>query len=155
MCVWWSYCSISCYFSQVVEAGGGWGKLLEDLPPTPMILAAQAYVQERLEKKWLPQFLATEEFADRQRPRSGMSEVVEDVMIHRKKKSQAIFKVRQGHTPLTPKAPSFKFNFTDFNLRKITWRVNPYSAGIDSSSQNLTPVDVRFWRLKSIPSLWE
>ena len=26
-----------------------------------------------------------------------------------------------------------------------------YSAGIDFSRQNLTSVDVRFWRLKSIP----
>ena len=32
-------------------------------------------------------------------------------------------------------------------------RVNPYSAGIDLSRQNLTSVDVRFWRLKSIPPL--
>ena len=30
---------------------------------------------------------------------------------------------------------------------------NPYSAGIDFSRQNLTSVDVRFWRLKSIPAL--
>ena len=32
---------------------------------------------------------------------------------------------------------------------------NPYSAGIDLRRQNLTSVDVRFWRLKSIPALWE
>ena len=32
-------------------------------------------------------------------------------------------------------------------------RVNPHSAGIDFSRQNLTSVDVRFWRLKSIPAL--
>ena len=31
---------------------------------------------------------------------------------------------------------------------------NPYSAGIDFSRQNLTSVDVRFWRLKSIQALW-
>ena len=31
--------------------------------------------------------------------------------------------------------------------------VNPYSAGIDFSRQNLTSADVRFWRLKSIPAL--
>ena len=29
--------------------------------------------------------------------------------------------------------------------------INPYSAGIALSRQNLTSVDVRFWRLKSIP----
>ena len=30
---------------------------------------------------------------------------------------------------------------------------NSYSAGIALSRQNLTSVDVRFWRLKSIPAL--
>ena len=30
---------------------------------------------------------------------------------------------------------------------------NPYNAGIEFSRQNLTSVDVRFWRLKSIPAL--
>ena len=34
-------------------------------------------------------------------------------------------------------------------------QINPYSAGIDFSRKNLTSVDVRFWRLKSIPALWE
>ena len=29
-----------------------------------------------------------------------------------------------------------------------------YSVGIDFSRQNMTSVDVRFWRLKSIPTLW-
>ena len=32
---------------------------------------------------------------------------------------------------------------------------NSYSAGIDFSRQNLTSVDVRFWRLNSIPALEE
>ena len=80
-------------FDQVMKAGGGWGKLLHDRPPTSCLLEAQKYVQERLEKKWLPLFLATEAFYDRQRPQSGMGDVVEDVMIQRKKKSQAIWKV--------------------------------------------------------------
>ena len=31
--------------------------------------------------------------------------------------------------------------------------LNPYSAGIDFSRQNLMSVDVRFCRLKSIPTL--
>ena len=34
-------------------------------------------------------------------------------------------------------------------------KFNAYSAGIDFSRQNLTSVDVRFWRLKSIPELLE
>ena len=43
-------------------------------------------------------------------------------------------------------------HFTNLNnLNKITWRFNLYSAGIDFRRQNLTSVDVRFLRLKSIP----
>ena len=34
-------------------------------------------------------------------------------------------------------------------------KLNPHSTGIDFSHQNLKSVDVRFWRLKSIPALWE
>ena len=34
-----------------------------------------------------------------------------------------------------------------------TQNLNPYSAVIDFSRQNLTSVDVRFWRLKSITAL--
>ena len=40
-----------------------------------------------------------------------------------------------------------------FQRHKDFIRVNPYSAGIDFSRQNLTSVDVRFWRLKIILSL--
>ena len=34
-----------------------------------------------------------------------------------------------------------------------TLNINSYSAGIDFGRQNLTSVDVRFWRLKSTPAL--
>ena len=76
-----------------MESCGGWGKLLEERPPSTCLLEAQKYVRQRLEKKWLPLFLAAPEFAERQRPQSSMDDVVEDVMIQRKKKSQAIWKV--------------------------------------------------------------
>ena len=38
-------------------------------------------------------------------------------------------------------------------MQLLAFNLNPYSAGIDFSRQNLTSVDVRFWRLKSIPAL--
>ena len=54
--------------------------------------------------------------------------------------------------------------FSDFKLKKPSgllvyikifqrFMINPYSAGIDFSRQNMTSVDVIFWRLKSIPAL--
>ena len=39
------------------------------------------------------------------------------------------------------------------NIHVITVRGNPYSAGIDFSRQNLTSIDVEFWRLNSISAL--
>ena len=48
----------------------------------------------------------------------------------------------------------------NFQLLKVSetldyffWRFNPYNAWIDFSRQNLTSVDVRFWRRKSITAL--
>ena len=34
-----------------------------------------------------------------------------------------------------------------------SWKFIPYRAEIDFRRHNLTSVDVRFWRLKSIPAL--
>lgn len=76
-----------------MQAGGGWGKLLEDRPPNAVLLEAQKYVRDRLEQKWLPLFLATEEFAERQRPKTSMDDVVDDVLVQKRRRSQAVWKV--------------------------------------------------------------
>ena len=76
-----------------MEIGGGWGKLLDDRPPTQVLLDAQKYVRERLEKKWLPQFLATPEFEVRQNPVVKMDEVVDDVLVQKRKQSSAVRRV--------------------------------------------------------------
>ena len=41
----------------------------------------------------------------------------------------------------------------DLGMYLLAVDVNPYSAGIDFRRQNQTYVDVRFWRLKSIPAM--
>eukprot|EP00058_Branchiostoma_floridae_P024184 XP_002609674.1 hypothetical protein BRAFLDRAFT_83678 [Branchiostoma floridae] len=80
-------------YSKVMEAGGGWGKILQDRPPTTLLLEAQKYVKERLEKKWLPMFLSTSDFQDRQRPKINMDDVAEDVMVHKQRKRQQVWKM--------------------------------------------------------------
>lgn len=84
-----------------MAAGGGWGKLLDDRPPNSVILEAQKYVRERLERKWLPLFLVTPEFEERQRPRTGMDDVVDDVLVQKRRRSQALSKVQlSSHPPM-------------------------------------------------------
>ena len=46
-----------------------------------------------------------------------------------------------------------KTHFGLYGLDKNISPFTPYSAGIDFSRHNLPSVDVRFWRLKSIPAL--
>ncbi|XP_046585614.1 LOW QUALITY PROTEIN: regulator of G-protein signaling 22-like [Haliotis rubra] len=81
---------------KVMAAGGGWGKLLDDRPPNSVLLEAQKYVRERLERKWLPLFLVTPEFEDRQRPRTGMDDVVDDVLVQKRRRSQALSKLLES-----------------------------------------------------------
>ena len=56
--------------------------------------------------------------------------------------------------------PVYTYNMVSFvksheNLLQyiMVCTINPYSTGIDFSRQNLTSVEVKFWRLKSIPAL--
>ncbi|KAL8572507.1 hypothetical protein ACOMHN_019546 [Nucella lapillus] len=81
---------------KVMQAGGGWGKLLEDRPPNPVLLESQQYVRARLEQKWLPVFLATEAFVDRQRPKANMDDVVDDVLVQKRRRSQAVWKMLES-----------------------------------------------------------
>ena len=76
-----------------MQAGGGWGKLLDDRPPNAVLLEAQKYVRDRLEQKWLPLFLLTDAFAERQRPKTNMDDVVDDVLVQKRRRSQAVWKV--------------------------------------------------------------
>lgn len=44
-----------------MKLGGGWGNLLHDQVPPLILLEIQKYAQMRLEKKWMPLFLRSEE----------------------------------------------------------------------------------------------
>ena len=63
--------------------------------------------------------------------------------------------------PRTNRGPTHGWNLPFYILyshnvhahNKCPSIIIPYNAGIDFSRQNLTSVDVRFWRLKSIPAL--
>ncbi|CAJ0921059.1 unnamed protein product [Ranitomeya imitator] len=71
---------------------GGWGKLLHDRLPLIVITEIQKYVRMRIEKKWLPLYLATEEFRERRKRKSQMKDVVEDVLFQTNKKKLGVWK---------------------------------------------------------------
>ncbi|XP_073406554.1 regulator of G-protein signaling 22 isoform X1 [Dendrobates tinctorius] len=77
---------------QVMKLAGGWGKLLHDRLPLIVITEIQKYVRMRIEKKWLPLYLATEEFRERRKRKSQMKDVVEDVLFQSNKKKLGVWK---------------------------------------------------------------
>jgi hypothetical protein len=46
---------------------GGWGKILHEQLDAPVLVEIQKHVLNRLENVWLPLFLASEQFAARQK----------------------------------------------------------------------------------------
>lgn len=79
-----------------MEAGGGWGKFLEDKPHFNSILKAQKYVRARLENKHLPFFLLSRDFQERHLIDSSIITEEEDAFLENRKRSIAIMKVLSG-----------------------------------------------------------
>uniref|UniRef100_A0A4W3GWI4 RGS domain-containing protein n=1 Tax=Callorhinchus milii TaxID=7868 RepID=A0A4W3GWI4_CALMI len=68
---------------KVMQLAGGWGNLLHDQLSSEVLVEVQRIVKNRLEKKWLPMFLASPEFAQRQHTQIQIHDVVEDRMIQK------------------------------------------------------------------------
>ncbi|KAG8524063.1 Regulator of G-protein signaling 22, partial [Galemys pyrenaicus] len=52
---------------QIMQLSGGWGKILHEHLDASVLIEIQKHVLNRLEKVWLPLFLASEQFAARQK----------------------------------------------------------------------------------------
>ncbi|XP_029418631.1 regulator of G-protein signaling 22 isoform X3 [Nannospalax galili] len=53
--------------NQIMLLSGGWGKILHEQLDAPVLVEIQKHVLNRLENVWLPLFLASEQFAARQK----------------------------------------------------------------------------------------
>ena len=73
--------------------GGRTGLILDLPPPIESLYTAQQYIERRLDSKWLPLFLSTPQFAERQRLSLGMSHVVDDAIMQRRRRALTIQKV--------------------------------------------------------------
>ncbi|XP_075438748.1 regulator of G-protein signaling 22 isoform X2 [Ascaphus truei] len=76
---------------QVMQLAGGWGKILHDRLSPTVLIEIQKYVRMRIEKKWLPMFLATEEYRARQKVQAHIKDVAEDVIFQTNKKKMGVW----------------------------------------------------------------
>lgn len=130
LCVW---------LRQVMQAGGGWGKLLEDRPPSAVLLEAQKFVRERLEKKWLPLFLAIDSFLERQKPKMRVDDVVDDVLIQKRRRSMAVWKVRSLYLRSLFLLNLVIFFFFKIFSERYSSNVVVYYQNINKKGENLYP----------------
>ncbi|KAJ8394622.1 hypothetical protein AAFF_G00044250 [Aldrovandia affinis] len=77
---------------EVIGLGGGWGRILHGRLSGPVLAELQGHVGRRIERKWLPLFLATPQFAERQKVKSQVEDVVEDQIFLRHRKKREVWK---------------------------------------------------------------
>ncbi|OAF65668.1 hypothetical protein A3Q56_06608 [Intoshia linei] len=77
----------------LVKESGGWAKMISDVPSSELLIKVQDCARSRIELHWLPKFLSQESFIDRQKCQNHLSEVVEEVLHQRKRKSMNVSKL--------------------------------------------------------------
>ncbi|XP_015261338.1 PREDICTED: regulator of G-protein signaling 22 [Gekko japonicus] len=77
---------------QVMKLGGGWGSVLHDQVPPLILLEIQKYAQMRLEKKWLPLFLRSEESGPQKKMKPHLQDAAEDILIQKREKKMEAWK---------------------------------------------------------------
>ncbi|XP_069776395.1 regulator of G-protein signaling 22-like isoform X2 [Narcine bancroftii] len=79
--------------NEVMMLAGGWGKLLHEQLSSNVLVEVQRYIKARMERKWLPMFLATPEFAERHRIQVQIQDVVEDQILQQSRKKHGVLKL--------------------------------------------------------------
>uniref|UniRef100_A0A673UAT5 Regulator of G protein signaling 22 n=1 Tax=Suricata suricatta TaxID=37032 RepID=A0A673UAT5_SURSU len=77
---------------QIMNLSGGWGKLLHEQLDATVLLEIQKHVLNKLENVWLPLFLASEQFAARQKIKVQMKDVAEDVLLQKHERKIGVWK---------------------------------------------------------------
>ncbi|NXP11918.1 RGS22 protein, partial [Thinocorus orbignyianus] len=78
---------------QLMRSGGGWGQILHDRLTPVVLLEIQQYVQKRLEKQWLPLFLADEHHGVE--GQAKIKDITEDLPRHKKEKTSRMWKASE------------------------------------------------------------
>nr|XP_056710861.1 regulator of G-protein signaling 22 [Euleptes europaea] len=77
---------------QVMKLGGGWGSVLHEQVPPLILVEIQKYVRMRLEKKWLPLFMRSEEFGPQKKMKPHLQDAAEDILIQKHEKKADAWK---------------------------------------------------------------
>ncbi|XP_007933073.2 regulator of G-protein signaling 22, partial [Orycteropus afer afer] len=77
---------------KIMQLSGGWGKILHEQLEAPVLLEIQKHVRNRLENVWLPMFLASEQFAARQKIKVQMKDIAEELLLQRHERKIGVWK---------------------------------------------------------------
>ncbi|XP_044539874.1 regulator of G-protein signaling 22 [Gracilinanus agilis] len=81
---------------EIMQLAGGWGMILHEQLASSVLLEIQKCVRRRLENMWLPLFLASEQFASRQKTKLQMADIAEDVMLRRQGEKIGVWKPEES-----------------------------------------------------------
>ncbi|XP_036904169.1 regulator of G-protein signaling 22 isoform X3 [Sturnira hondurensis] len=68
---------------KLMNISGGWGRILHEQLGAPVLLEIQKCVLHRLENVWLPLFLASEQFAARQKIKVQLRDIAEELLLQK------------------------------------------------------------------------
>ena len=77
----------------MMKSIGGWGRIFPDRPDDELIIGAQEFVKDRLALKWLPTFLASEQFKELLQPSRKMVDAAEALLLAKQRRNQRLMKV--------------------------------------------------------------
>ncbi|XP_023555724.1 regulator of G-protein signaling 22 isoform X1 [Octodon degus] len=69
--------------NEIMALSGGWGKILHEQLDAPVLVEIQKHVLNRLENVWLPLFLASEQFAARQKIKVQMKDIADELLLQK------------------------------------------------------------------------
>ena len=81
----------------MMKSIGGWGRIFPDRPDDELIIGAQVFVKDRLALKWLPMFLASEQFKELLQPSRKMVDAAEALLLAKQRRNQRLMKVGNAH----------------------------------------------------------
>uniref|UniRef100_G1L0T6 Regulator of G protein signaling 22 n=1 Tax=Ailuropoda melanoleuca TaxID=9646 RepID=G1L0T6_AILME len=77
---------------QIMTLSGGWGKMLHEQLDACVLLEVQKHVLNKLENVWLPLFLASEQFAARQKIKVQMRDIAEELLLQKHERKIGVWK---------------------------------------------------------------